>query len=194
MISSLACFTFCPWSRNWICSTHPCKTQDNLWPELSSPAFAVQSNPNPIHLGHSLKSLPSHLSEHANMMITTIDRPAWREVEWFHQRWVTWLPSCSLYLLRKTLVHWYREEKEGGMTHEGLVDGVKVLPPGLSALSGYLAWPGNLGLSTDKAFFPTGPVASATNKATIWSPWISKSVSFWFPCYLACFSTLFWIG
>lgn len=45
-------------------------------------------------------------------MITKNDRPACREAEWSHQRWVTWLPPCSLYLLRKTLVQRYA--KAGG--------------------------------------------------------------------------------
>lgn len=120
------------------------------------------------------------------MMITKNGRPACRGAEWSHQRWVTWLPPCSLYLLRKTLAQRYVKAKAGGMTPEGLVDGVKA-PPGLSALSHWvscLTWP--VRPSTDQAFIPPSPAASAPNKATIWSPWISKSFSFWFPLNSAC--------
>ena len=51
-----------PGCRNWICSTHPCKTRDNLWPELSLPAFAARSDAfSPLILARSLKkSLPCH--------------------------------------------------------------------------------------------------------------------------------------
>lgn len=57
--------------------------------------------------------------------------------------------------------------KEGGMTPEGLLDGVKA-PPGLSAFSYWvscLTW--LVRLNTDQAFIPASPAASASNKATI---------------------------
>lgn len=74
------------------------------------------------------------MSDRANMMITKNDRPACKEAEWSHQRWVTWLSPCSLYLLGKTLEQRFGAAKGDGMTWKGLVDGVKA-PTFLSALS-----------------------------------------------------------
>ena len=106
------------------------------------------------------------------------------------------LPGCPRAHCTCWERHWCSGmlRQEGGMTPEGLVDGVKA-PPGLSAFArsvSRLTRP--VRPSTDQAFIRPSPVASAPNKATIWSPWISKSFFFWFPLHSACvFSTLFWM-
>lgn len=152
MISSLARFTFCPCNKNWICSTHPCKKQDNLWPELSSPAFPPQSNSFPTHLAYSLKSLPSTKLTWWSHKMTALP------TERLSDPISVGLPGCP----PAHCTCWERHycsgmlRQEGGVTPEGLVDGVKA-PPGLSALSltGCLAWPGQLGLAqTVLSFHP----------------------------------------
>ncbi len=119
-------------------------------------------------------------------MITKNDRPARREAEWSHQRWVTWLLPCSLYLLRKTLVQWYA--KAGGWGDlwgfGWRCEGSSRPECSLSRWVSRLTW--SVRPSTDWAFIPPSLAASAPNKATIWSPWISKSFSFWFPLNSAC--------
>lgn len=120
------------------------------------------------------------------MVITKNDRPACREAEWSHQCWVTWLPRCSLYLLRKALVQRYA--KAGGWDDPWgfgwRCEGFSRPECSLSHRVSRLTWP--VRPSTDQAFIPPSPAASAPNKATIWSPWISKSFSFWFPLNWAC--------
>lgn len=120
-------------------STHPCKKQDNLWPELSSPAFPPQSNSFPTHLAYSLKSLPSTKLTWWSHKMTALPKKRLSDPI------SVGLPGCP----PAHCTCWERHycsgmlRQEGGVTPEGLVDGVKA-PPGLSApsLTRCLAWPG----------------------------------------------------
>lgn len=167
--------------------THPCKTRDNLWPELSSPAFSPCSNSFPTHLAHSLKSLPSLLLTRWSHKMTAL--PTERLSDPISVRLPGWplSPSWlrSLYLLRETLLQRYAKA-EGWDDPWGFgwrCEGSSRPECSPSHRVSRLTWP--VRPSTDQAFILPSPGAWTPNKATIWSPWISKSFSFWFPLSLA---------
>lgn len=157
MISSLACFPFCPVCKNWICSTHPCKTQDNLWPELSSPAFAAPSNAFPIHLAHSLESLPSH----KRPALTPWSRKNARVC--LQRVWV--IPSALDYLAAPLLTVPVEKVICAAVCWGGRVGWPlrvwlavwRLLQAWVLSLTGCLGWPGQVSPSTDQAFIPPSP-------------------------------------